>query len=50
LLGVHAATDFCFEWEWYGKMKGAFFNRFHKTEKPVSIKIHGLFITKGLSF
>ncbi len=24
-VGVHAATDFCFEWEWYGKLVGAFF-------------------------
>jgi len=25
LVGIHAATDFCYEWEWYGKMIGAYF-------------------------
>lgn len=24
-VGIHAATDFCYEWEWYGKMVGAYF-------------------------
>lgn len=24
-VGIHAATDFSYEWEWYGKMIGAYF-------------------------
>ncbi len=24
-VGIHAATDFCYEWEWYGKMVGGYF-------------------------
>jgi type 1 glutamine amidotransferase len=24
-VGIHAATDFCYDWEWYGKMVGAYF-------------------------
>lgn len=24
-VGIHAATDFCYEWDWYGKLIGAYF-------------------------
>lgn len=33
LVGVHAATDFCFEWEWYGRMIGAFFTNHPKVQQ-----------------
>ncbi len=40
LVGIHAATDFCFEWEWYGKMIGAFFTNHPKVQqaKLISVK------------
>lgn len=25
VVGIHAAADFCYEWEWYNKMIGAYF-------------------------
>ncbi|UNY99595.1 ThuA domain-containing protein [Zhouia spongiae] len=31
-LGVHAATDTEFEWEWYGKLVGAYFDNHPKTQ------------------
>ena len=40
LLGVHAATDFCFEWEWYGKMKGAFFNDHPKVQQAQLVVVN----------
>lgn len=33
LVGIHAATDFCYEWEWYGKMIGAYFTDHPKVQK-----------------
>ncbi|WP_113661984.1 ThuA domain-containing protein [Pedobacter nanyangensis] len=33
LVGIHAATDFCFEWEWYGNMIGAFFTDHPKVQQ-----------------
>lgn len=32
-VGIHAATDFCFEWEWYGKLVGAFFTNHPKIQE-----------------
>lgn len=39
LLGIHAATDFCFEWEWYGKMIGAFFANHPKVQQAKLISL-----------
>ena len=39
LLGVHAATDFCFEWEWYGRMIGAFFTNHPKVQQAKLISV-----------
>lgn len=39
LLGIHAATDFCFEWEWYGKMIGAFFTNHPKVQQAKLISL-----------
>ncbi|MDQ7949300.1 MAG: ThuA domain-containing protein [Pedobacter sp.] len=33
ILGIHAATDFCYEWEWYGQMMGAFFLKHPKIQE-----------------
>lgn len=33
LVGIHAATDFCFEWDWYGKMIGGFFESHPKVQQ-----------------
>ena len=33
LVGIHAATDFCYEWEWYGKMIGAYFDSHPKIQE-----------------
>jgi len=40
LVGIHAATDFCYEWEWYGKMIGAYFTNHPKVQqaKLISVK------------
>ncbi|TCC88089.1 ThuA domain-containing protein [Pedobacter frigiditerrae] len=32
-VGVHAASDFCYEWEWYGKMVGGYFESHPKTQE-----------------
>jgi type 1 glutamine amidotransferase len=32
IVGIHAATDFCYEWEWYGQMMGAFFLKHPKIQ------------------
>lgn len=32
LVGIHAATDFCYEWDWYGKMIGAYFTDHPKVQ------------------
>lgn len=37
VLGIHAATDFCYEWEWYGQMIGAFFLKHPKIQEA---KLH----------
>lgn len=39
LLGIHAATDFCFEWEWYGRMIGAFFTNHPKVQQAKLISL-----------
>lgn len=39
LVGIHAATDFCFEWEWYGKMIGAFFTNHPKVQQAKLIAV-----------
>lgn len=33
IVGIHAATDFCYEWEWYGQMMGAFFLKHPKIQE-----------------
>lgn len=33
LVGIHAASDFCYEWEWYGKMIGAYFESHPKVQE-----------------
>jgi type 1 glutamine amidotransferase len=35
-VGIHAATDCLFEWEWYGKMVGAYFTD-HPKVQPASL-------------
>ncbi|SOD18322.1 ThuA domain-containing protein [Pedobacter xixiisoli] len=40
LVGIHAATDFCFEWEWYGKMIGAFFTNHPKVQQAKLIAVN----------
>ncbi|MGE6220969.1 ThuA domain-containing protein [Nubsella zeaxanthinifaciens] len=42
LLGIHAATDFCYEWEWYGKLIGAYFVSHPKVQsaKLITTKTH----------
>lgn len=37
-VGIHAATDFCYEWEWYGKMVGAYFES-HPRVQEVKLNI-----------
>ena len=37
-VGIHAATDFCSEWEWYGKMVGAYFEG-HPAIQEVKLNI-----------
>lgn len=37
-VGIHAATDFCYEWEWYGKLVGAFFIN-HPKIQEAKIKV-----------
>lgn len=37
-VGIHAATDFCYEWEWYGKMVGAYFES-HPQIQEVKLNI-----------
>lgn len=32
-VGIHAATDFCYEWEWYGKMVGGYFESHPKVQE-----------------
>ncbi|WP_199141140.1 ThuA domain-containing protein [Pedobacter sp. ASV12] len=32
-VGIHAATDFSFEWEWYGQMVGGFFESHPKVQQ-----------------
>jgi len=39
LVGIHAATDFCFEWEWYGKMIGAFFTDHPKVQQAKLVSV-----------
>ncbi|HTM99292.1 MAG TPA: ThuA domain-containing protein [Pedobacter sp.] len=38
LVGIHAATDFCYEWEWYGKMIGGYFEN-HPAVQKVKLDI-----------
>jgi type 1 glutamine amidotransferase len=33
LVGIHAATDFCYEWKWYGKLIGAYFESHPAVQK-----------------
>ncbi|MDQ8006021.1 MAG: ThuA domain-containing protein [Pedobacter sp.] len=40
LVGIHAATDFCFEWEWYGKMIGAFFTNHPKVQQAKLVSVY----------
>lgn len=37
-VGIHAATDVNYEWEWYGKMVGAYFNN-HPAVQEVKLDI-----------
>ena len=32
-VGIHAASDFCYEWEWYGKMVGGYFESHPKVQE-----------------
>lgn len=32
-IGIHAATDFSYEWAWYGEMVGAYFESHPKVQK-----------------
>jgi type 1 glutamine amidotransferase len=38
LVGIHAATDFSYEWEWYGKMIGGYFES-HPQIQEVKLNI-----------
>lgn len=40
LVGIHAATDFCYEWEWYGKMIGAYFTDHPKVQAATLIQVN----------
>jgi len=40
LVGIHAATDFCFEWEWYSKMIGAFFTDHPKVQQAKLVSVN----------
>ena len=40
LVGIHAATDFCFEWEWYSKMIGAFFTNHPKVQQAKLVSVN----------
>lgn len=31
-VGIHAASDFCYEWEWYGKLVGGYFESHPKVQ------------------
>ena len=48
-VGIHAATDFCYEWDWYGKMVGGYFESHPKIQ---SVKLNIVMpknkIVKGL--
>lgn len=49
ILGIHAATDFCYEWEWYGQLMGAFFEKHPKIqEAKLNIILPKNKINKGL--
>ena len=48
-VGIHAATDFCYEWEWYGKLVGAYFTSHPKVQQAdLHIKDNSHPSTKGL--
>ncbi len=38
LVGIHAATDFSYEWEWYGKMIGGYFES-HPNVQEIKLDI-----------
>lgn len=40
-VGIHAATDFSYEWEWYGKMVGGFFESHPKVQEAKLIVVDG---------
>lgn len=47
-VGIHAATDCNYEWEWYGKLVGAFFTNHPKIqEAKLNILKRSHFSTKG---
>ena len=49
LVGIHAATDFCYEWEWYGKMIGGYFQSHPKVQEvKLNIVMPKNKIVKGL--
>ncbi|WP_199118164.1 ThuA domain-containing protein [Pedobacter sp. ASV28] len=39
-VGIHAATDFCYEWEWYGKMVGAYFTNHPKVQQAKLVVVN----------
>jgi type 1 glutamine amidotransferase len=39
LVGIHAATDFCYEWDWYGKLIGAYFADHPKVQEAKLLKV-----------
>lgn len=43
-IGIHAAADTEYEWEWYGKMVGAYFNSHPKIQEAVvrQVKDHAI--------
>lgn len=32
-VGIHAATDCCYDWDWYGKLVGAYFSKHPKIQQ-----------------
>jgi type 1 glutamine amidotransferase len=48
-VGIHAATDCLYDWEWYGKLVGAYFMKHPKIQEASLHVIDGSHIsTKGL--
>jgi type 1 glutamine amidotransferase len=37
-MGIHAATDCCYDWQWYGSMSGAYFKG-HPSQQQATIQV-----------